>query len=109
MDIDFFKKINDTYGHLVGNEVIMFISKHIASLIRKEDILARVGGEEFAILLANSNLEAAQTLAEKIRSSVSEQTIYGDWDGGIKFTVSLGVTTHNQSDHAFHSFHAMHE
>lgn len=103
MDIDFFKKINDSYGHPVGDTVLTFISMHISEFIRKEDVFARIGGEEFALLLPSSNLVSAKKLAEKIRSSVSEQSIRGDWNGVIKPTLSLGISDRRKEDKTFES------
>lgn len=101
MDIDFFKKINDSYGHPAGDAVLEFISAHILGFIRKEDIFARIGGEEFAILLPGSDLASAQKLAEKIRASISEQGVCGEWSGTIRPTLSLGVTSHHKADKMF--------
>lgn len=87
IDIDLFKKINDSYGHLVGDEVLKLIAKTLNKSIRKSDVLARTGGEEFVILLQNTNLENALHLAEKIRQKV-ENIKYND----IQITISLGVS-----------------
>ncbi len=101
MDIDLFKSINDSYGHPVGDVVLQFISKHISGFIRKEDVFARIGGEEFAFLLPNTHITSAQDLAEKIRISVSEQTISGEWNGTIKPKLSLGISHRRETDSSF--------
>lgn len=91
IDIDFFKNINDTYGHNIGDEILKLISKNMNEYIRKSDILARIGGEEFAILLNNTNEENAFVLAEKIRTQV-ESSIYKNDKIEIKTTISLGIS-----------------
>jgi diguanylate cyclase (GGDEF)-like protein len=75
-DIDHFKDVNDTYGHLEGDEVLKSISKLVKSLIRESDFLARWGGEEFTILLTETDLDGAIILAEKLRSKI-EETVFG--------------------------------
>ena len=67
LDIDHFKYINDTYGHLIGDQVLIEFVKLIQSTLRDSDFLARVGGEEFAIILPETTLEAAREVAEKCR------------------------------------------
>ena len=101
MDIDFFKKINDSFGHPVGDVVISFIAGHVSEILRKEDVLARVGGEEFAVLLPSTDIDAAQALAERICSSLSKQSISGEWGGAIHPKLSLGVTSHRKGDKTF--------
>lgn len=91
VDIDHFKLVNDNYGHNVGDDVLKEIANLISNNIKKLDIFARWGGEEFVILLPNNNLDAAIKLAEKLRLLVEEDnfSIVG------KVTISLGVTTYN--------------
>lgn len=92
IDIDKFKNINDTYGHAIGDEVIKLLSSVLIKLTRTSDVVARIGGEEFAILFPNTTVKNAHIKAEKIRSSV-EATALGLDDGKeIKFTVSIGVS-----------------
>ena len=98
MDIDYFKNINDTYGHFVGDDILRYISSHISSILRKEDILTRIGGDEFAILLSNTNIDSAKILAEIIRSSIDELQIQGEWNGTITPKICLGITSHNDND-----------
>jgi diguanylate cyclase (GGDEF)-like protein len=89
-DIDFFKKVNDTHGHLCGDLILKGISGKIASLIRKTDFLARYGGEEFCCLLPETNLASAALLAERFRTTIAEMKhVYQDTE--ISVTVSLGV------------------
>jgi len=91
MDIDFFKKINDTYGHMVGDDVLRKLVEVTSSTIRNYDFLSRFGGEEFAIILPDSNIEGATSLAERIRNAI-EKTCVVVADSNIKFTVSIGVS-----------------
>lgn len=91
LDIDLFKKINDTYGHPVGDEVIKHIAKLCASSLRIEDTPSRVGGEEFAILLPNTNKRDAYTIIERIRLAVQSQPLVIDTNTSITVTFSAGI------------------
>jgi diguanylate cyclase (GGDEF)-like protein len=90
MDIDDFKKVNDTYGHLVGNEVLKDLAKIVGGMVRKQDLLARYGGEEFAMILPDTTLEGARILAERIRAEIAGHTLYFT-DDRISYTVSMGI------------------
>jgi diguanylate cyclase (GGDEF)-like protein/PAS domain S-box-containing protein len=90
LDIDHFKPINDTYGHMVGDQVLIGLAKSLQTILRRIDVLARYGGEEFAILLPESSHKNARELAERIRRTV-EETYFSTSVGDIKITVSLGV------------------
>lgn len=90
LDIDYFKKINDTYGHHVGDEALVLFTQLVNKSIRKEDVFARHGGEEFTILIRKTTLEIGLSIAEKIRKSIEETPLIVD--GHIlKMTVSIGV------------------
>jgi len=93
-DIDHFKKINDTFGHDVGDSVLKEISELVSSNIRESDILARWGGEEFMLLTPQVDLDSAYELAEKLRNSVSELEFYKV--GEVK--CSLGVVQLNEGE-----------
>ncbi len=94
LDIDYFKKINDTYGHLFGDEILKDIAMIIKGCLRAMDILARYGGEEFAILLPETDLESAVQTAERIRLAV-ENHDFADPEGKpVRVTVSQGVTSY---------------
>ena len=96
LDIDWFKTINDTYGHNIGDEVLKLFTKTIEKGLRKSDIFARIGGEEFSILLQNTTLEHSHLLAEKLCKEV-EETPYILKDGTkIIFTLSIGVSEMSQ-------------
>jgi diguanylate cyclase (GGDEF)-like protein len=106
LDIDLFKDINDEYGHLIGDKIIQFVASTAKSLLRKEDIIARIGGEEYVVLLPNTHGEAAQVIAEKIRLSIDSSCITGDWLGGIKPKISLGVSTYTEGDSEFYEIYS---
>lgn len=94
MDIDHFKSVNDTYGHKAGDQVLKGLVKVVGSVIRRSDLLARFGGEEFIILAPETNLEGGIILAEKIRSAVEGHDF--EIDGGtIRITASIGVSELN--------------
>lgn len=92
MDIDKFKPINDTYGHDVGDEVLKMVAKVCTLQLREMDLFARLGGEEFALLLPNTDLENAQNVAERIRQTLEQTPVVTDSGATISFTVSIGVT-----------------
>ena len=93
-DIDFFKIVNDDYGHIVGDETLVTFAQTINNLIRDSDIFARWGGEEFTLLLPNTTIEEAYEIVEKLRIIIenTEFTLIG------QKTCSVGVTQFNESD-----------
>ena len=91
LDIDDFKRFNDTYGHLEGDKVLEVVGKTIQYCVRETDSAYRYGGEEFTVLLPYSNIEAAENAAERIRKGVSDQAFSPAPDVTEKITVSLGV------------------
>jgi diguanylate cyclase (GGDEF)-like protein len=92
-DIDHFKKVNDTYGHPTGDEVLRKVAAILNSRARKIDIVARYGGEEFAIVLEGTDKDGARQLAERIRVEVSQQAFQSS-KGPFKATLSLGVASY---------------
>ena len=90
MDIDYFKKVNDTYGHLVGDEVLREFSKRISAAKREDDLLCRYGGEEFVLILGETHLKDAIAIAAKCNQFVGSQ-VFSTSAGDIPVTVSLGV------------------
>jgi diguanylate cyclase (GGDEF)-like protein len=92
VDIDHFKKINDTYGHLAGDAVLKEVATTIRSRIRREDIIARYGGEEFALLLPEIDLEGAVAMAEKVRRLIEKHRFHFDGET-IPVTVSCGAAS----------------
>jgi len=97
IDIDFFKKVNDTYGHLAGDLVLVKISQILSSITRHADICARCGGEEFAAILPETNEEGAIICAERIRKKIAETPVIFE-DKEIKITVSAGVAIFNEEN-----------
>jgi two-component system, cell cycle response regulator len=92
IDIDFFKKINDTHGHAVGDEVLKAVARLYRDSVRSTDLVARYGGEEFAVMMPETELQDAITFAEKIRALVEETPIETQ-AGPLRATVSLGVAS----------------
>ena len=92
IDIDHFKKINDTYGHLCGDKVLRTVAETLKLNLRARDVIGRYGGEEFGIILPGNNLAQAVNVAERLRKAIEKVTI--DCNGvPIKVTVSIGVAT----------------
>jgi diguanylate cyclase (GGDEF)-like protein len=89
-DIDHFKKINDTHGHLAGDKVLVALAQHVSRLLRAEDVFARYGGEEFVVLCRQTELANAEILAQRIRATIEQLEIIFKGDR-IPVTVSLGV------------------
>lgn len=89
LDIDFFKKVNDTHGHPVGDRVLRQFAEIIVAQSRQNDLVARLGGEEFAVLLPDTDLHAAGIWAERTREQVA-QTLF-DEETALKLTVSIGL------------------
>lgn len=105
LDIDFFKRINDTYGHHAGDRVLQEVAARIKSHMRMSDILSRYGGEEFAALLVQSDHDEALEIAERIRQTVAEAPFLvdetsADGAASLEVTLSIGVATRYGSDHA---------
>ena len=102
-DIDFFKSVNDTYGHSVGDIVLKTVSKVIKSQLRDYDIAGRYGGEEFVILLPNTKQEEAKMVAERLRSAVENKKIdiskLVPEKENINVTISLGVAQYKSGDY----------
>lgn len=92
LDADHFKRINDTYGHPAGDAVLQNLGATLLQSCRDMDIVARIGGEEFAILLPSAELSDARLLGERIREKVAAQAVQID-GATIQYTVSVGVTT----------------
>lgn len=101
-DIDFFKRVNDTYGHLFGDKVIRAVAQTLKDNVKGKDLAARYGGEEFVILLPDTPVEGARMLAERLRVTVENGRIRRvDRDETIaKVTVSFGVTCYRPGESA---------
>lgn len=92
LDVDFFKTVNDTHGHLVGDEVLTRIAQALRKAVRETDFLARYGGEEFAVLLPRTNLAGALTVSERVHQDVHRLRLGPNQQ--LKVTVSLGVSAY---------------
>ncbi len=92
MDVDRFKAVNDTYGHPVGNEVLRGLAALISESVRRSDLVGRYGGEEFLLVLPQTDREGAVALAERLRRTV-EETTFRVGPHEIRLTVSIGVAT----------------
>ncbi len=97
MDVDHFKSVNDRFGHAIGDFVLREISKRLQSVIRQDDVLARFGGEEFAIVLVEANAEDAALIAETCRKEIAKSPLSSP-AGDINLTVSLGVVSPEAKD-----------
>lgn len=102
IDADHFKNVNDTYGHDVGDEVLRQLTRTAEKQLRRSDLLARFGGEEFVVLAPETDLDGAVDLAERIRRSIDALRIPVD-EGELRFTVSLGVAQATASDQSVES------
>lgn len=91
-DIDDFKKVNDTYGHLVGDQALRQVADMAGSGIRKHDVLARYGGEEFIVLLPDTTAEQAFEVVQRLQQSIADYPVYS-LDEPVNVTVSIGVAT----------------
>lgn len=87
IDIDFFKRINDTYGHLIGDKILIDFSEFLKSSFKSEDLCGRYGGEEFGVLIKNTDKQEAMDMANRLLLDISKKEI-----DGINFTVSIGVS-----------------
>ena len=95
-DIDFFKKVNDTYGHEAGDQVLRRVATTIQDGVREVDVCARFGGEEIAVLLPQTTLAAAMEVAERLRISVEQRVVH--YNGApIRVTASFGVSTYPET------------
>jgi diguanylate cyclase (GGDEF)-like protein len=97
IDIDYFKKINDTYGHDVGDKVIVALSEVLRSSTNHKDLVSRFGGEEFCIVLKNINHNSTLDIFQRIRQDVEDFIFRVDPSTTIKFTISIGVAIHNNN------------
>ncbi|TPV95669.1 MAG: GGDEF domain-containing protein [Myxococcales bacterium FL481] len=92
-DVDHFKRVNDTWGHEYGDKVLQAISLALGKAVREQDLVARVGGEEFAILLPGTDRPGGHVVAKKLLSSVASTSVEDDKGEPHRFTISLGMAT----------------
>jgi len=93
IDIDFFKGINDTYGHYVGDAVLKSLTSTLVENLRQTDAVCRIGGEEFAVLCKRADAGAAMEIAEKLRKAVESTALAKDIDDELVVTISIGVAS----------------
>ena len=97
LDIDHFKKLNDTYGHATGDQVLVAVADTLRSVLRSADLCGRFGGEEFVCLLPETTETEARIVAERLRRSLAEQSV-ATAEGNVRFTASIGLTVADVSD-----------
>lgn len=100
LDIDFFKKINDQYGHQGGDDVLCEVAKRIKAELRLSDTLGRFGGEEFVVLLINASLQESVLVAERIRKSIEEQAFILTDTRNCNTTISIGLSIIDHNNNA---------
>ena len=113
LDIDHFKKINDQYGHAAGDKVLCQVSTMMQELLRETDLLARLGGEEFVMLLVDTDLQGAKELAERIKANLAKLKVSYK-EHSISVTISMGITNArindiNSDEVMFRADHAMYQ
>lgn len=97
-DVDLFKRVNDTYGHKTGDNVLIELAGACERALRDQDIVARYGGEEFVIFLADVDYNDAKIVAERLRKTIADLTILSDDGREVKFTISIGISSSQVSD-----------
>lgn len=97
IDIDRFKQVNDSYGHVSGDLVLRELANTIVRTIRSVDIVGRIGGDEFGVILPETPAVDALTLAERLRLNFSSESMSVD-DGGLSFTISIGTAFLTETD-----------
>lgn len=100
IDVDFFKKINDTYGHLCGDYILQEVAYNIVNNFRQTDFVFRYGGEEFTVILTETSAESAQIPFERLRKTIEEQVFKYD-NKNIKVTISAGISSNTELQDAW--------
>ena len=100
IDVDFFKKINDTYGHLCGDYILQEVAYNIVNNFRQTDFVFRYGGEEFTVILTETSVESAQIPFERLRKTIEEQIFKYD-NKDIKVTISAGISSNTELQDAW--------
>jgi len=101
IDADHFKEVNDTYGHDAGDDVLRGLAKELQGSVRSDDIVCRLGGDEFLIICPNTGLKGGMTIAELTRKKVADlriQTGDGNWHGSISVGVAVRLSTMNHHE-----------
>jgi len=91
MDVDYFKKVNDQFGHLVGSKLLVEVSRLLLRGLRKVDIVARYGGDEFVVVLPQTDAAAAKMIAERLRRNIEKHSFLASENLGIRLTASFGI------------------
>ncbi len=111
IDIDHFKQVNDTYGHLAGDTVLKHVAQVIQNTVRRSDEVFRYGGEEFVVILSNTKIEGARFIAERVRMAIKNLVIKSREQ--LKITASIGIaatgTTNDVNDTLYHADKALYE
>ena len=98
LDLDHFKKVNDSLGHLVGDEVLAEVGRRLKDMVRGRDLAARVGGEEFVVVLSHADAAKAANVAERLREAIAKEPIaVSTPEGSLKVTVSVGVAMYHDA------------
>jgi diguanylate cyclase (GGDEF)-like protein len=103
LDIDHFKRVNDRYGHATGDLALCAVARLLKGALRGSDFSARAGGEEFVVLLEETNLEQAQLLAERLRKSIEDMTLQSERET-LRITASFGVYARDEATASFSAF-----
>jgi len=91
MDIDFFKRVNDAHGHLVGSRVLVEVGAVLRACVRDSDTVVRYGGDEFVVLLVETNADEAMIVAERMRKMIEAEPFVKEEGLGIRLTISIGI------------------
>jgi diguanylate cyclase (GGDEF)-like protein len=94
IDLDDFKLVNDTFGHLFGDRLLVWIAERIRSTLRVSDVPARYGGDEFAIILPDADIDSARRAAERILQAFETQAFESDGRGPVPVSMSIGAASH---------------
>lgn len=94
LDIDFFKLVDDNFGHLVGSETLKIVGERMTRVVRKNDVIIRYGGDEYIVLLPNTDKKTAAIIAERIRKEISREPFYAFGNKKFNISVTLGVATY---------------
>jgi diguanylate cyclase (GGDEF)-like protein len=97
MDLDKFKNVNDTFGHQAGDNILITFSSIVRGVLRKTDFCGRYGGEEFLVLLTETDIKDAEIFAERIRLRV-EESLFTDSGRKYRVTVSIGIAEHKKNE-----------
>ena len=98
LDVDHFKRVNDTFGHKTGDKVLIELAATAERALRECDIVARYGGEEFVIFLGNTNSDEGLKVAERLRETIGEVVVYADDGQEVRFTISVGLSSSDISE-----------